>query len=86
MSSWSSRRSAKDGQKEADGLVVERRFVKLGPVRGERIAVIDGLKEGERVVTSGQVKLQPNSPVTIDETAALPRAGRKAPAVRTSRQ
>jgi len=56
----------------AGGLVVERRFVRLGAARGERIAVEEGLKPGELVVTAGQIKLQGNSPVTIDETAALP--------------
>jgi membrane fusion protein, multidrug efflux system len=61
-----------EGQKGPGGLVVERRFVRLGPVRGERIAVAEGLKEGERVVIAGQIKLEANSPVTIDETPALP--------------
>jgi RND family efflux transporter MFP subunit len=54
------------------GFVVERRFVRLGPIRGERIAVAEGVKEGERVVVAGQIKLQPNMPVTIDERPALP--------------
>ncbi len=53
-------------------LTVDRRFVKLGPVRGERIAVTEGVKAGERVVTAGQIKLQAHSPVTIDETPSLP--------------
>jgi multidrug efflux pump subunit AcrA (membrane-fusion protein) len=52
--------------------VVERRFVKLGAIRGERIAVTDGVKEGESVVAAGQIKLQPMTPVTIDERPALP--------------
>ena len=56
----------------AGGLVVERRFVHVGPARGERIAIEDGVKAGEQVVTAGQVKLQANSPVTIDNTIALP--------------
>ncbi len=56
----------------AGGLVVERRFVRVGPARGERIAIEDGVKAGEQVVTAGQVKLQANSPVTIDNTIALP--------------
>jgi membrane fusion protein, multidrug efflux system len=56
----------------ANGLIVERRFVRLGAVRGERIAVEEGVKTGERVVTAGQIKLQANMPVIIDETAALP--------------
>ncbi len=54
------------------GLVVERRFVRIGPTRGERIAVVDGLKAGDRVVTAGQIKLQANSPVTVDDRPALP--------------
>ena len=54
------------------GLIVERRFVRLGPARGERIAVEQGLRAGERVVTAGQIKLQAYMPVTIDETGALP--------------
>jgi len=52
-------------------LVVERRFVKLGATRGERIAIEDGVKRGEEVVTAGQIKLQVNSPVTVDKTPAL---------------
>jgi RND family efflux transporter MFP subunit len=54
------------------GLVVERRFVRLGPIRGERIAVTEGVKEGESVVVAGQNKLQPNMPVIIDDRPALP--------------
>jgi membrane fusion protein, multidrug efflux system len=54
------------------GLIVERRFVKVGPARGERIAVEEGLRAGEKVVTAGQIKLQAYMPVTIDEAAALP--------------
>jgi membrane fusion protein, multidrug efflux system len=54
------------------GLIVERRFVKVGPARGERIAVEEGLRARERVVTAGQIKLQAYMPVTLDETASLP--------------
>jgi membrane fusion protein, multidrug efflux system len=54
------------------GLIVERRFVRVGPARGERIAIEEGLRAGERVVTAGQIKLQAYMPVTLDETAALP--------------
>jgi membrane fusion protein, multidrug efflux system len=56
----------------ATGLIVERRFVRVGAVRGERVAIEEGVKPGERVVTAGQIKLQANMPVTIDESAALP--------------
>jgi membrane fusion protein (multidrug efflux system) len=53
------------------GLTVERRFVRVGAARGERIAIEDGLRAGERVVTAAQIKLQAYMPVTLDETAAL---------------
>jgi len=56
----------------AGGLVVERRFVKVGATRGERIAIEEGVQAGEQVVTGGQIKLQVNSPVTIDPAPALP--------------
>ena len=59
-------------QTASPGLVVERRFVRVGAARGERVAVEEGLKPGERVVTAGQIKLQNNSPVTVDDTPALP--------------
>jgi membrane fusion protein, multidrug efflux system len=55
-----------------NGLIVERRFVRLGPAQGERIAIEEGLRAGERVVTAGQIKLQAAMPVTLDQTAALP--------------
>lgn len=54
------------------GLIVERRFVRLGPIRGERIAVLDGVKVGEKVVAAGQIKLQANVPVVLDDRPALP--------------
>jgi membrane fusion protein (multidrug efflux system) len=53
-------------------LIVERRFIRLGATRGERIAIAEGLKVGEKVVIAGQIKLQANSPVVIDQGGALP--------------
>ena len=55
-----------------DGLIVDRRLIRLGATRGERIAIVDGLKAGDKVVTAGQIKLQPKSPVVIDQGGALP--------------
>ena len=57
------------------GLTVERRFVRLGEIRGERIAIKDGVKEGEKIVAAGQNKLQANQPVILDERPALPLPG-----------
>ena len=45
--------------------------MRLGPVRGERIAVTEGVRQGDKVVDAGQIKLQANSPVTIDDRPAL---------------
>jgi len=58
--------------KEGGGMVVDRRFVHVGATRGERIAVVDGLKVGDQTVIAGQIKLQQNSPVVIDQGGALP--------------
>lgn len=51
--------------------VVERRFIKSGQVRQERVAIASGLAEGEQVVTSGQVKLTNGSLVRVDNSQAL---------------
>jgi len=56
---------------KGDGLIVERRFVHVGQTRGERVAIVDGVKLGEQVVIAGQIKLQPNSPVVVDQAGAL---------------
>jgi membrane fusion protein (multidrug efflux system) len=59
----------------APKLSVERRFVRVGPTQGDRAAILEGVKDGEEVVTSGQLKLQPGAAVKIDNSGAL-----KAPA------
>lgn len=46
--------------------VVQQRFIKTGGTRGDLVAVIDGLKPGERVVTSGLLKLRNDAVVTIN--------------------
>jgi len=56
-------------------LTVERRFVRVGPSEGDRVAILEGVKAGEQVVTSGQLKLQQGATVKVDNTGAL-----KAPA------
>lgn len=47
-------------------LVVRQRFVKTGATRGDLIAVTEGLKPGERVVTSGLLKLRNDAEVTVN--------------------
>lgn len=55
---------------------IERRFVKTGSVQGNRVAIAEGMKPGERIVTSGQIKLNPGSRVLIsaDNPLAPPAA------------
>jgi membrane fusion protein (multidrug efflux system) len=61
----------KDGGKGADGkakLTVEQRFVTPGPTRGDQVAILDGLKAGETVVTAGQLKLRNGAPVIVNNS------------------
>lgn len=48
--------------------VAEQRWVKVGPKRGDLIAILEGLKAGEEVVTIGQSKLRPGSPLKVNNT------------------
>jgi membrane fusion protein (multidrug efflux system) len=50
---------------------VERRFIKSGQIRDERVAITSGLNEGEQVVTSGQVKLTNGAAVRVDNSQKL---------------
>jgi len=52
-------------------LTVERRFVRVGPTEGDRLAILEGVKAGEEVVTSGQLKLQPGATIKVDNSSAL---------------
>jgi membrane fusion protein (multidrug efflux system) len=55
-------------EKDQDGrpqLVVERRFVETGERRDGKVVVLKGLEPGERVVTSGQLKLDNGSHVAV---------------------
>ena len=49
-------------------LIAKQRFVTTGATRGDQVAIVKGLKTGDLVVTSGQIKLHNGSPVTIDNT------------------
>lgn len=57
--------------KDKDGnefLGVRQQIVKLGPTRGDLVAIDEGLKEGEEVVTSGVFKLRNSMPVQVNNT------------------
>lgn len=45
---------------------VRQQFVKVGPARGDQIAIASGVKPGDEVVTSGVFKLRNGAPVQIN--------------------
>jgi membrane fusion protein, multidrug efflux system len=55
----------------APQLTVERRFVRVGPSQGDEVAILEGVKAGEQVVTSGQLKLHPDAAIKIDNSRPL---------------
>lgn len=48
--------------------VAEQIFVKTGEVRGDQVALLSGLNEGDMVVTSGQMKLKNGTPLIINNS------------------
>lgn len=60
-----------DKGKGPDGkprLVAAQRFVTTGATRGDQIAIVSGVKEGETVVTAGQIKLRNGVPVLVNNS------------------
>lgn len=56
--------AAKD--KNAPDHYVQQVVVAVGPTRGDQVAVLSGIKAGDVVVTSGQLKLRNGTPVNIN--------------------
>lgn len=63
--------AAKSGQPAKPQLIVDRRFVRVGDTRNDRVAILDGVKAGENVVIAGQIKLQPKAHVRVDNSQPL---------------
>lgn len=53
----------KDGKPE---YTVNQRFITIGETRGDQIQILSGLKDGDVVVSSGQLKLQNGSRIIIN--------------------
>lgn len=51
--------------------VLRQQFVRLGVARGDFVSVVDGLKPGDMIVTSGVFKLRPGMPVVVDNALGL---------------
>jgi membrane fusion protein (multidrug efflux system) len=58
----------KPGGSDKD-LIAQQSFVTLGPTRGDQVAVLRGVGEGDLVVTSGQLKLNNGTPLIINDSA-----------------
>src|ERR1035437_5092193 len=62
----------KPGEKKDDAgnapLVAHQVFVITGATRGDQVAILKGLEEGQQVVTSGQLKLKNGTAVIVDNT------------------
>jgi membrane fusion protein (multidrug efflux system) len=52
-------------------LVAQQGFVTTGATRGDQVAVLKGVKEGDEVVTSGQIKLHNGAPVVINNSVPI---------------
>lgn len=51
--------------------MLRQQFVRIGGARGDFVNVVEGLKEGDIVVTSGVFKLRPGTHVVIDNALAM---------------
>lgn len=47
-------------------LVAKQTFVTTGDTRGDQIQILSGIKDGDQIVTAGQIKLQTETPVEIN--------------------
>jgi membrane fusion protein (multidrug efflux system) len=59
-----------DEKSGKDGLVLRQQFIRTGETRGDFVAVTQGLKAGEKVVSTGVFKLRNGAPVVIDNKMA----------------
>jgi RND family efflux transporter MFP subunit len=53
-------------------MVAKQRAIKVGPIVGENYPVLEGLKAGERVVTSGAQKLADGAPIQLAGESQIP--------------
>jgi len=61
--------SAAATPKQDDAQLVSKQvFVTVGPIRGDQIAILKGVNEGDEVVTSGQLKLKTGTAIVINNT------------------
>jgi membrane fusion protein, multidrug efflux system len=49
-------------------LIARQTFITLGPTRGDQVAILKGVEDGDSVVTAGQIKLHNGSVILIDNS------------------
>jgi membrane fusion protein (multidrug efflux system) len=57
-----------EGKPSPTGKMARQQFVRLGEARGDYVAVLDGVKPKQEIVTAGGFKLHNNWPVAIDNS------------------
>ena len=55
-----------------DKFHAQQKFVKTGTTRGDQVAIVEGISEGDVVVSSGQLKIKNDTPLAINNEAPLP--------------
>lgn len=58
-------KKAEDGKAS---LVAQQKFVTTGGTRGDQVAILSGIREGDTVVTAGQIKLRSGVPVIVNNS------------------
>jgi membrane fusion protein (multidrug efflux system) len=49
-------------------LVAQQKFVTTGETRGDQVEIVSGVKKGDMVVTTGQIKLRSGTPIIINNS------------------
>ncbi len=60
----------KDDKTGKDSLVIRQQFIRTSETRGDFVAVTEGLKEGDEIVSTGVFKMRNGMDVAIDNTLA----------------
>ena len=56
------------GKDDKPALLAQQKFVTTGEARGDQVAILSGIKEGDTVVTAGQIKLRSGFPVIVNNS------------------
>ena len=62
--------AAANGPDGKPALVGRQQFVRLGQMRGDFVAILEGVKPGQELVTAGAFKLRNNAPIMIKNDGA----------------